>query len=86
MNYMSGAKAQEYIEKYFELKYNFTDFLYAYCYNKGIDDPENDLTDEEYDQMEKKAEELIKPERLNELRNVITEDINERLRYFMKED
>ena len=67
------------IDEYFNTKWNFIDFFYGYCSSKGIDDPENDLTDEEYDQMEKECEKQITADKLRRLREVVVEEINERL-------
>lgn len=71
--------AQEKIEKYFNTTWSFTDFFYAYCASKGIDDPENDLTEETYDRLERECEEKINVGMLARLRETITADINERL-------
>ena len=83
---MPEITVQRNIEEYLDLSFDFVDFLYAYCNNKGIDDPEEDLTDEEYSEMEREAEKLITPARLRGLREAIISDINERLRYFMEEN
>lgn len=73
------------IKECFNTEWNFTDFFYAYCENKGIDDPENDLTDEEYSKLEEEAEEWIRGGDLRGLRDAIIEDINARIKYFMEE-
>jgi len=67
------------IDEYFNTKWYFADFFYGYCSSKGIDDPENDLTDEEYDRMEKECEKQITADKLMGLRDAVVEDINERL-------
>ena len=74
---------QQMIDKYFNTTWSVEDFFYAYCQNKGIDDPEKDLTEEEYNKLWKECEEKITYELLRGLRDVITEDINERLVYAM---
>ena len=72
------------IKKYFNTEWNFVDFFYAYCENKGIDDPENDLTEEEYTKLEKETEEIIRNGDLRGFREAIIEDINVRIKYFME--
>ena len=71
------------IEEYFNTKWCFVDFFYAYCKAKGIDDPENDLDDETYGQLEEECERKINVGMLRRLREVITEDINERIQIVM---
>ena len=67
------------IEEYFNTKWCFVDFFYAYCQAKGIEDPENDLTDEEYTQMEEECEKKINKSMLRNLRDTMMEDMNERI-------
>lgn len=71
--------AQEKIKEYFNTEWNFVDFFYAYCASKGIDDPEEDLTEEEYSRLERECEEKISVSMLARLRDTIIADINERL-------
>lgn len=40
-------------------EFNFADFFDMYCERCGIDDPENILTDEEYEKLESRCEEKI---------------------------
>ena len=76
----------ERIKKYFNTEWTFTDFFYAYCEAKGIDDPEGgDLTEEEYDRLEKECESKLTYGMLCGLREVIIEDINERIYWTMRE-
>ena len=79
------ANKQKLIDEYFNTKWSFTDFFYAYCEGKDIDDPENDLTEEEYTQLEKECAEKITYGMLRGLREVIIGDINERLEIAMSE-
>ena len=79
------ADKQKMIDEYFNTTWNFTDFFYAYCEGKDIDDPENDLTDEEYAQLEKECADKITYEMLRGLREVIIGDINERLEIVMRD-
>lgn len=54
---MRAMTIDEKITKLCDVRLTFTDFFYAYCAGKGIDDPEGgDLTDEEYDALEKECE------------------------------
>lgn len=75
------------IKKYLNdnIALTFTDFFYAYCAAKGIDDPESDLTEEEYDILEHECEEKITVNMLLSLCYAIEEDINERITYLMRE-
>lgn len=72
------------IEKHFKFDYNIVDFFYAYCNAKGIDNPEEDLTDEEYDKLETECCEKITNTILDNLRRAIMQDINERIEAAME--
>lgn len=75
----------ERIKKYFNTEWTFTDFFYAYCEAKGIDDPEGgDLTEEEYGALEKELEGKLTYGFLCGLQSVIMEDINERIASVME--
>ena len=80
MNNEMIAYAVKIVDNCFNTKWDFTDLFYAYCASKGIDDPEEDLTDEEYDKLEYDCAKQITDGKLRGLREVIIEDINERLR------
>lgn len=49
----------ENVKRYANTEWTFTDFFYAYCAAKGIDDPEEDLTEDEYFVIEKECEEKL---------------------------
>lgn len=67
------------IDKHFKFDYSIVDFFYAYCNAKGIDNPEEDLTDEEYGRLENECCEKITDTMLDNLRRAIMQDINERI-------
>ena len=76
---------QQMIEKYFNTKHTVVDFFYAYCENKGIDNPEEDLTDEEYTILEKECEARLTPVLLSNMRREIEADIDKRIHCAMKD-
>ena len=65
------------IKEYLTFECNYVDLFYAYCNTKGIDDPESDLTDEEYDRLDKECESIITPAFLRDMNREINEGINE---------
>lgn len=64
----------ERVKKYFSTEWTFTDFFYAYCNAKGIDDPEEDIDEETYNRLEKECEEKLTYEFLVGLERVVTQD------------
>ena len=52
---MNPVFADKSISEYLNTEWTFVDFFYAYCQARGIEDPENDLTDEEYSRMEEEC-------------------------------
>lgn len=44
------------IKDYLKIKFSYIDLFYAFCGAKGIEDPESDLTNEEYAALEKEFE------------------------------
>lgn len=76
----------ERIKNYFNTEWTFTDFFYAYCSAKGVDNPEEDVDEETYNKLEEECEKKLTYGLLSGLRNVIIEDINERIYNIMKED
>lgn len=79
---MKTYKIDEYLEK--SLKWNSVDLFYAYCEARGIGDPENDLTDEQYAKMEDEFQEKVNYKFLMNLIDAITQDVNERILYAME--
>ena len=77
--------ADKRVDEYFNknLKWTVTDFFYAYCEAKGIEDPETDLSDEEYTRLEKIVEDELTPQFLSRLRDSIIEEAQERIFYAM---
>ena len=69
----------ERIKNYFNTEWTFTDFFYAYCEAKGIDDPESDIDEETYDRLEKECEEKLTYGFLTGLERAVTQDVNERI-------
>ena len=75
------------IKTYMTFEWDFTDFFYAFCEAKGIEDPESDLTEEEYTTLEeecKKNFKLRKSVAPKKLRS--KEDVNERIFLTMAEE
>lgn len=72
----------EKINKYFNdnFVWNFTDLFYAFCENKGIQDPETELTDEEYSALERECCDKISREYLRALVESCSQHINEVIR------
>lgn len=69
------------IKTYMTFEWNFTDFFYAFCEAKGIEDPETDIeTDEEYTKLEEECKQkLITGNLLSNLHDAIMQDVNERI-------
>lgn len=65
------------VKEYFSTEWTFTDFFYAYCAAKGIDDPEEDLSDEEYSALEKECEEKLTVPFLRKLGDKMIMEVNE---------
>ena len=76
---MNTIQADKAINECLNTEWNFVDFLYAYCQAKGIEDPENDLTDEEYSRMEEECARKIDRGMLRNLRDIMIQDMNERI-------
>lgn len=76
----------ERINKYLDecMRFNFIDLFYVYCGVRGVDDPENDLTEEEYAEMEKKCEETITYDLLRNLVEQMTGLCNEEIYWTME--
>ena len=75
----------ERIKRYFITQYSFVDFFYAYCEDKGIDDPEVDLTDEQYDAWEKLVEQKLTVQFLANMRRDIEQYIDEQIKIAVRE-
>ena len=74
------------IKTYMTFEWNFTDFFYAYCEAKGIEDPESDLTEEEYTALEEACKKkLLTTGVLSALHDAIMQDVNERIFFTMAE-
>ena len=72
------------IKMYMTFEWNFTDFFYAFCEAKGIEDPETDIeTEEEYTALEEECKKLITNNLLSNLHEAIMQDANERIYYAM---
>ena len=80
---MTNARKDKLIKEYMTFNWGFVEFFYAYCENKGIENPEEDLTEEEYERLEKECEEKITYDLLNDLNAAINSDIQERIFYAM---
>lgn len=70
----------ERIDKYLKetMVWNSIDLFYAYCNAKGIDDPECDVTEEEYTELENKFQEKVTYDFLRNLVDRACEDVSER--------
>lgn len=80
---MTNEKIDEYINK--NLAWNSVEMFYAFCEAKGIDDPECDLTDEEYSAMENEFQEKVTYQVVSDLFRKINIDIDVRIKDAMKE-
>lgn len=80
---MTTAKIDKYLKE--NMVWNSVDLFYAFCEAKGIEDPECDLTEEEYTAMEAKFQEKVNYPVLQTLVLKINEDVSERIKYAMKE-
>lgn len=76
---MNPVLADKSISEYLNTEWTFVDFFYVYCQAKGIEDPENDLTDEEYSRMEEECAKKIDRGMLRNLRDAMIQDMNERI-------
>lgn len=76
---MNTVQADKAINECLNTEWTFVDFFYAYCQARGIEDPENDLTDEEYSRMEEECAKKIDRKMLVNLRDVMIEDMNIRI-------
>ena len=76
---MNTIQADKNINECLNTEWNFVDFFYAYCQARGIEDPENDLTDEEYSRMEEECAKKIDRGMLRNLRDAMIQDMNERI-------
>ena len=77
----------ERIKKCFNTEWNFTDFFYPYCEAKGYEDIESneDITEEEYTELEKELESKLTYSFLRRLQDVVIEEINEIIQIAMEE-
>lgn len=72
------------IKETLEIKFTYVDLFYAFCKEKGYEDPENEIeTDEEYEALEKEFESKIKFNDLYNLGAAIMADGMERIGYTM---
>lgn len=76
---MTNEKINKYLKE--NMVWNSVDLFYAFCEAKGIDDPESDLTDEEYAALEAEFQEKVTYSFLRNLVDAISEDVNERISY-----
>lgn len=74
---MTIEKIQKYLDD--SLRWTFTDLFYAYCEENGCDDPECDLTDEEYEKMENDCINSINYTELSRLIDNILKDADKRI-------
>lgn len=74
---MTTAKMDKYLDDC--LRWNSVDLFYAFCEAKGIEDPECDLTDEEYSALEAEFQEKVTYTFLRNLVDAISQDVNERI-------
>lgn len=72
------------IDEYFNIQWCFEDFFYAYCNAKGIDDPESDIDEVTYRQLEEECKKKLTYGFLVGLRECVIEDTNERIYMAMK--
>ena len=59
-----------------DLVWTFTDFFYAYCEGKGIENPEEDLTEEEYDALEKECAEKMTHEFMSRFIRKVSQNVD----------
>lgn len=64
------------VDDYFCFKFDSVDLIYAYADAKGIDDPE-EVSDEEYEALERECESLITPKFCSLLNDRIIEKITD---------
>lgn len=76
---MTNEKINKYLKE--TMVWNSTDLFYAFCEAKGVEDPESDLTEEEYVAMEAEFQEKVTYDFLRNLVDAISEDVNERISY-----
>lgn len=76
--YIESMKIYNRIKTCFNTSWSEEDFINAYKQAKGIED--RDLTEEEYENFDKQMDE----NKLKRFREVITEDINERMVYYFE--
>ena len=69
--------ANETVKEYFSIEWTFTDFFYAYCAARGIDDPETDLDGDTYDRLEKECEKILTVPCLRKLGDKMIAEVNE---------
>ncbi len=74
---------EDIIEEYMTIKFVFVDFFYEFCSARGIDDPETELSDEEYEKLENECKSKITTEMLSSLRSSLIQDANERINALM---
>ena len=74
---MTNEKINKYLKE--NMVWNSTDLFYAFCEAKGIEDPECDLTDEEYSALEAEFQEKVTYTFLCNLVDAISQDVNERI-------
>ena len=71
------------IKEYMTFRFDFVTFFYTYCEAKGIDNPECDLTDDQYERLERECEKKITINLLSDLHEAIMADAMERILYAM---
>lgn len=76
---MTNEKINKYLKE--NMVWNSVDLFYAFCEAKGVEDPESDLTDEEYSALEAEFQEKVTYDFLRNLVDGISEDVNERISY-----
>ena len=55
------------MSEYLRFNYNSVDFFYAFAKAKGIENPEEELTDEEYNKLEMEFDEALSYETLKKI-------------------
>ena len=73
---MTFEKIDQYLKE--NLTFNSVDLFYAFCNAKGIDNPEEVETDEEYTALEDEFCKKVTYDFLSRLVDATTQDVNER--------
>lgn len=74
---MTIEKIDDYVNEC--LRWSETDLFWAWCRAKGIEDPEGELTDEEYASAEQTFAGEVTYDFLRNLVDSVSQDVNERI-------